>query len=127
MNVSSISGEIGIALQPVASTKRADTEREPAMSAEGARSRSEQADHAIALGSTNVFANRDQARGAVAPIINGQGLGLKFSVDKETGIQIITVVDTETGEVVRQIPPDEVLNFLHQFEDRKGSLLSIKS
>ena len=60
-------------------------------------------------------------------MINGQGRGLRFSVDKETGQHIITVIDTESGEVIRQIPPGEVLNFLRQLEHRKGAMLSIKS
>ncbi|HHJ12542.1 MAG TPA: flagellar protein FlaG [Chromatiales bacterium] len=38
------------------------------------------------------------------------GRDLKFQVDKESGRTIITVLDSETKEVVRQIPPEEVLN-----------------
>jgi flagellar protein FlaG len=63
----------------------------------------------------------------IVPVINGQGIGLKFSVDKDTGTRIIQVVDVDTGEVVRQIPSEEVIAFLHQLEGRKGTLLSIKS
>ena len=62
----------------------------------------------------------------VAPVINGMGLGLKFSTDKETGTSIITVIDLESGETVRQIPSEEVINFLRQFENGKGSLISLK-
>ncbi len=57
------------------------------------------------------------------PVVNGLGLGLEFSVDKETGTTIIKVLDVETGEVVRQIPPEEVLAFMRQFE-KNGLLFS---
>lgn len=62
----------------------------------------------------------------VPPVVNGLGLGLKFSTDAETGAPIISVVDLASGEVVRQIPSEEVLDFLRQFEDAKGALISVK-
>jgi len=58
------------------------------------------------------------------PIVNGMGLGLEFAVDKTTGLNIIRVYNLETGEVIRQIPPEEVLNFLREFESRNGHFLS---
>lgn len=35
---------------------------------------------------------------------------LEFSVDDESGKTIIKVVDAETGETIRDIPPEEILN-----------------
>ena len=58
------------------------------------------------------------------PIVNGMGLGLEFAIDKTTGVNIIRVYNLETGEVIRQIPPEEVLNFLREFESRNGHFLS---
>jgi flagellar protein FlaG len=37
---------------------------------------------------------------------------LDFSVDEDTGRTIITVMDAKTERVIRQIPPEEVLNML---------------
>jgi len=34
---------------------------------------------------------------------------LQFQVDKQTGSTIVTVLDTETKEVIRQIPTEEVV------------------
>lgn len=34
---------------------------------------------------------------------------LSFSIDKETGITVVKVIDSATQEVVRQLPPDETL------------------
>ena len=54
------------------------------------------------------------------PVINGLGLGLEFSTDGETGVKIIKVYDVETGEVIRQIPPEELVDFLRQFQKNGG-------
>ena len=60
----------------------------------------------------------------VEPIINGHGLGLRFHLDRDTGIRVIEVVDEESGDVIRQIPPDEVVDFMRQFQATKGHFVS---
>jgi flagellar protein FlaG len=42
---------------------------------------------------------------------------LNFSVDDATGRTIITVMDAETGEIVRQIPPAELLNLARRMAE----------
>jgi len=39
--------------------------------------------------------------------------GLRFQVDKATGRTVITVIDPVSGEIVRQIPPQELLDIAH--------------
>jgi len=51
------------------------------------------------------------------------GRGLKFTVDEELNRHIITVSNTHTGEVVRQIPTAVALKVAHNIEDVKGLLL----
>jgi len=48
---------------------------------------------------------------------------LKFSVDKDSGRTVITVIDPETDKVVRQIPPEETLHILRNMERGGGSSL----
>lgn len=60
------------------------------------------------------------------PIVNGTGLSLEFSVDADTDTQVIKVIDRNSGDVVRQIPPEEVLAFLRQLQDSKGYFVSRK-
>jgi flagellar protein FlaG len=50
------------------------------------------------------------------PLVNGLGLGLNFSIDRETGQRVITVYDLKTGAVIRQIPPEELLAVLRQVQ-----------
>jgi flagellar protein FlaG len=49
-----------------------------------------------------------------------------FHVSVETGDLLIQVVDGETGDIVRQIPPDEVIAFMRRFREVLGLLLDEK-
>jgi flagellar protein FlaG len=42
--------------------------------------------------------------------------GLRFQVDEASGRTIITVINPLNGEVVRQIPPQEVLNIARELK-----------
>jgi flagellar protein FlaG len=48
------------------------------------------------------------------------GRDLSFAVDEDSGRTIITVFDSETQEVVRQIPPEEVLDLAMNLVDAGG-------
>lgn len=50
---------------------------------------------------------------------------LKFSLDEKLGKAIISVVDRETNEVIRQIPPETALKISEAFEQvTSGQLLT---
>lgn len=54
---------------------------------------------------------------------------LLFSVDKETGRTVIQVLDSETKEVVRQIPPEEILALARRMQEpteETGGLLQLR-
>jgi len=42
---------------------------------------------------------------------------LQFSVDKDSGRTVITVMDRETQDVIRQIPGEEALHFARKFQE----------
>jgi flagellar protein FlaG len=48
---------------------------------------------------------------------------LEFSVDDETGQQVLRVIDSDTGEVVRQIPPEQILHVISQVQKMKEGML----
>jgi flagellar protein FlaG len=50
------------------------------------------------------------------------GRGLNFAMDEKLGRPIISVKNSETGEVVRQIPNEVVVRIAHGIEDLKGLL-----
>ena len=49
---------------------------------------------------------------------------LHFSVDDASGHTVITVIDAETQQVVRQIPPEEVLSVVQRLQSADHSLLT---
>lgn len=64
-----------------------------------------------------------EIRRAVAPVARN----LQFSIDKETGKTIVTIVDAETNEVIRQIPGDEVLAIARAIDRMQGLLIRQKA
>lgn len=51
---------------------------------------------------------------------------LQFQVDDTSGDTIITVLDTKTNEVIRQIPTEDVLAARENIETLKGIIFSAK-
>lgn len=52
------------------------------------------------------------------------GQNLSFNVDKAIDRVIITVKNSESGEVVRQIPNEVLVRVAHNIEDLRGLLLN---
>ena len=52
---------------------------------------------------------------------------LQFRVDDDSGRTVITVLDSETEEVIRQIPPEQVLTLAKNIESLKGMLFSAEA
>ncbi|MCC5810652.1 MAG: flagellar protein FlaG [Ectothiorhodospiraceae bacterium] len=52
---------------------------------------------------------------------------LRFSVDENSGRTIITVLDSQTEEVVRQIPPEKLVAAAENIEHLRGLLFEAKA
>ncbi len=59
----------------------------------------------------------------VASVFN---TSLAFSVDEATGKTIIKVMDKETEEMIRQIPPEEMLRMIGKMRYVMGMLLDVE-
>src|SRR5256885_8764052 len=46
------------------------------------------------------------------PEVNGANIALDFSVDAATGARVVRILDKETGELIRQVPPEELLQVM---------------
>ncbi|MDV2856434.1 flagellar protein FlaG [Oceanimonas sp. CAM02] len=53
--------------------------------------------------------------------------GLKFRVDEDSGRNVVSVVDTSNGEVVRQIPTEELLQVISRLAEASGGLIDVKA
>ena len=63
----------------------------------------------------------------IAADVHNRQRSLQFSVDKSSGRTIITVIDRETAEVIRQIPSEEVLTLAAQMRRGGGSLVAAEA
>ena len=52
---------------------------------------------------------------------------LRFETDKETGIKLIKIIDAESGEVMLQFPPEELINITKSLHNLKGLFVSKES
>lgn len=62
----------------------------------------------------------EEVRKVVAPVAQD----LKFSLDQQTGKTVVTVVDSATNEVIRQIPGEEMLAIARALGKLEGLLLN---
>ena len=51
---------------------------------------------------------------------------LQFSVNKDSGRIMVTVTDEATGEVIREIPPSELVKFAEKFDEMVGMIFDQK-
>jgi flagellar protein FlaG len=49
---------------------------------------------------------------------------LEFRVDDETGKQVVRVIDSDTGKLVRQMPPEQILSMISQLQDAVEEMMS---
>lgn len=59
--------------------------------------------------------------------VKGIAQSLQFSVDKDTGKTVVKVIDQETDEVIRQIPPKEMLEIAKALDTLKGLIIREKA
>ena len=47
---------------------------------------------------------------------------LEFSIDEETGREVVRVIDSDTKEVIRQLPPEQILRMIAQIQELRDSM-----
>jgi len=52
---------------------------------------------------------------------------VRFSVDRSTGKDVVRVVSSSSGETIRQLPNDEMLNFIRNLDNMIGLIFDKKS
>ena len=52
---------------------------------------------------------------------------VRFEINDNTQDLIINLVDSNSGEVIRQIPPEEIVNLHEQMMDLRGNIVSTES
>jgi flagellar protein FlaG len=80
---------------------------------------------------SNVDATSQPTRDVVAKaaaelqnFVQSMGRNLSFSVDETTGYHVVRVVNPSTGELVRQLPSEELLKISRDFQRLNNALVS---
>ena len=67
-----------------------------------------------------------EAVGQVNDTAEALDLGLRFRLHEETDRFIVQIVDRKANEVIKEIPPERLLNLVGQIQDMIGVLLDEK-
>lgn len=73
----------------------------------------------------NALEGSDELANAVAEVesfLKVQNRDLAFSIDEETNRAIVTVKDSQSGDVIRQIPSEEVLKLAEQIQNLQADV-----
>jgi flagellar protein FlaG len=76
----------------------------------------------ISVGEQQLFKNIEQAVKAM----RGRPTELQFDVHKKTHLVAVKVKDKETGEVLREIPPEKSLDFIAKLWEMAGLIVDEK-
>ena len=63
---------------------------------------------------------------AVESLFRQSGFQLSFRVHEETKQVVISVIDQESKEVIRQVPPEELLELAEKLDTIRGSVVQQK-
>lgn len=69
----------------------------------------------------------DEAIKSVNDFVNSVNKSLQFSVDDDTGKTVVKVIDTETKQVIKQFPSEEMLAIAKALDGIKGLLVHQKA
>jgi flagellar protein FlaG len=64
---------------------------------------------------------------AIQQYVRSMDVKLKFHVHEGTGNMMVRVVNEETGELVREIPPEEILNLAAKIDEMIGTLFDVQT
>jgi len=59
--------------------------------------------------------------------VQSMGRELNFSVDQASGYSVVRVINPQTGEVIRQLPSEELLKIAEMFEQTNSALVNQKA
>lgn len=69
----------------------------------------------------------EEATKRVQQFLEPKTSSLKFSIDDQSGVRIVRVIDNETKDVIRQIPSEEMVAIARALESLQGLLVRQKA
>ena len=65
-----------------------------------------------------------KAAAQLQEFVSSMGSNLNFSIDETTGYNVVKVVNPDTGELIRQLPSEELLKISRDFQRLNNVLVS---
>jgi len=78
----------------------------------------------LGFSSEELRKNLQEAVSRLNEQMQSKGRDLSFSIDERIDRAIVTVRNLKTGELVRQIPTEDMVRLAHSIEDMKGLLFN---
>jgi flagellar protein FlaG len=75
----------------------------------------------------STFDNPEQAFDEINAMMKAWDTGLRFEIDEDTHKVVVSIIDTTTGDVLRQIPSEEVLHVAKMITKFQGQILDVKA
>lgn len=69
------------------------------------------------------FANIESVTKQIDSFLRSFGRSISFRVDPGSGQMIVSVLDANTGEVIRQVPGEDALKLAQSIEQRMSAML----
>lgn len=129
--VDSISSNMPAPLSALADTAPTQARPEPAVQVTGtaaARNGGDAAARQNGAGAQRGGAEHPQeAFEEINAAMQAWDTGMRFEIDEDTQELVVSIIDSQSGEVLRQIPSEEVLHVAKMIAQFQGNLVSTKA
>ena len=85
-----------------------------------------QAEKVLPAANTNVSTSQTELDNSIEQIqvmMDLRQRSVQFSTDNESGTNVVKVVDSESGDVIRQMPAEELLSFMRNLTRMMGTFI----
>ena len=62
---------------------------------------------------------------ALSQMLEQTNVGLQYRVDDNTGDVVVSVINRDTGDVIRQLPPEQILKMRQQLQELMGVMFDV--
>ena len=116
----SVTPAIPTGSQPVGSVKRPPASPEVSPFSRDAQPKEVQSSESVASSREDL----EKAIEDVQIMMELRNRSVTFSRDEEAGAEVIKVIDSKTGDVIRQMPSEELLTFMRNLTRMLGTFVS---
>ena|SRR5690606_1514457 len=83
--------------------------------------------HGGAQGQGATSGSMEEAFEEINSAMEAWATGMRFELDEDTQQMVVSIIDTKSGDVLRQIPSEEVLHVAKMIAQFQGKLVSVKA